>query len=156
MIYIGPKFLSAPLALMTVTLGSRSHIRILKMLKFSFTFLRPYYFLTLSLNCFIFGLMNILHIAIPHPHPPTPTPFQVMSKSRSWTLIFPETKCAISGELSCLATGLVFFWPTLLRDCKIDGLPDAAVVELIVCLEFISCFRFNRKTSHKFRTSILT
>ena len=46
-------------------------VRILKMLKFSFTFLRPYYFLTISPNWFIFGLMNILHIAIPpHPSPP--------------------------------------------------------------------------------------
>ena len=30
-----------------------------------------------------------------------------MSKSRSRTYNFPETKCAISGELSCQATGLV-------------------------------------------------
>ena len=70
MMYIGPKFLSSPSALVTVTLGRGHTLRILKMLKFSFTFLRPYYFLTLSPNWLIFGLMNILHIAIPPPYTP--------------------------------------------------------------------------------------
>ena len=65
-------FLSAPSALMTVTLG-QGH-RILKMLKFSFKFLRPHYFLTLSPIWFIFGLMKILHSAIPNPAPPPPPP----------------------------------------------------------------------------------
>ena len=62
MIDIGPNFLSTPSALMTVILG-------LKMLKFSVKFLRPHYFLTLSLNWFIFGLIKI---PSPHPRPPLP------------------------------------------------------------------------------------
>ena len=69
MIYTGPKFLSA---LMTVTLSHR--LRILKMLNFSFKFLRPHYFITLPLIFFIFGLMKILHSANPPPPPPPAPP----------------------------------------------------------------------------------
>ena len=81
-----------------------------KMLKVLFKFLRLHYFLTLTLIWFMFHLMKILHSAItPHPptHPQTHTYTQVMSKSRSQTWNFPETKFAISDELSCLMTGLV-------------------------------------------------
>ena len=72
------------------------------MLKFSSKFLRPHYFLTLSLIWFD---ENLAQCNLPSPHPsPTHTGHV---KIKVTDLEFSRNKCAVSGELSCLVTGLV-------------------------------------------------
>ena len=94
------------------THDSDSHtLRILKMLKFWFTFLRPYYFLTLSPNWFIFGLMNILHIAIPHPHPTLGhVKIKVTDLEFSRNKMCTIRQAILSGDRSCSQYGLFTIW----------------------------------------------
>ena len=99
---------------------SQGHrLRILKVLKFSLIFFLTSLFPNLITNLIHLWFddiywSKILYSAIPPPP-------KVMSKSGSQN--FPETKCAMSGELSCLATGLVNF------------LEHSAYLILLCCLE---------------------
>ena len=122
MIYIGPKFLSAPSALMTVTLGSRPHTKNFKNVK-----VFVYVFKTLLFPNLIVKLIRLwfdeyfAHWNPPIPHPPSPHPTLGHVKVKVTDLEFSRnkmcniTKCAISGELSCLATGLVLFYLAMTR-----------------------------------------
>ena len=83
------------------------------MLKFSFKFLKPYYFLTLSLIWFDENFVQCSHPPPPlltHTHTHTHTHRSCQNQGHGQN--FPETKCAVSGKLSCLATGLVISYST--------------------------------------------
>ena len=101
--------------------------------------------------------MRILHSAVIPPPPPPPhhthththTHTQVMSKSRSHN--FPETKCAISGELSCLVTGLVYQF----RLYQVAFYQSAIQPSVIQNLITSQCFTFQLSVQiHQFAHSV--
>ena len=79
------------------------------MLKFLFTFLR-HYFLTLSPNWFIFDLINILHIAVPHPTPGH-IKIKVMDLEFSRNKMYSIRRAILSGDsLVFLYNLYIFVW----------------------------------------------
>ena len=90
-------------------LGVEVTLRILKMLKFSFTFLRPYYFLTLLIHLWFDEYFA-------HCNPPTSTPtptghvkIKVTDLEFSRNKLCNIRRAILSGDRSCFV--LVFFSP---------------------------------------------
>ena len=107
MIYIGPKFLSAPSALMTVTLGSRSHTSNFKNVKVFVYVFKTLLFLNLITEIHL-SFDEYLLIAIPSPLPPPPpspsTPGHVKIKVTEFSRnkICNIRRAILSGDMSCL------------------------------------------------------
>ena len=103
------KVFSSTAPLMAVTLGLRSQTQNLKMLKFSFKILRHNYFITLSLNWFIFGLMKILHRQCPHPKS-TPQPHNQRSCQNQGHRIFQKQIVQYQASFPVWGQVLLFFF----------------------------------------------
>ena len=105
MIYTGPKFYQHHQRSWPWPWGRGHRLRILKMLKFSFMFLRPQYFLTLSPIWFIFGLM--IHIgpkfcAVLSPFPSGHVKIKVTDLEFSRHKMCNIRRAILSGDRSCL------------------------------------------------------